>query len=301
MIKNKFINELFRVINNPLLIVSVIFQSSFFTKISDKNFYRIMYFMRTWKFLNLKKPRTFNEKIQYLKLHDRNHEYTKLVDKFEVRNIVKKKLGPDILVPIYGVFSNFNEINFEKLPNSFVIKCTHDSGSYIIVENKNSLDLKKTKKYINNKLSKNYFQKGREWPYKNVKPRIIVEKLLKTENDLNDYKVFCFNGQPKFIQVDFDRFKNHKRNIYDFNWKLLDIFIEYPNDFSKKIEKPLLLDQIYKCSIELSKNLIFSRIDFYISDSKLFFGEITLHHGSGYELIRPEQYNLKFGNWIKLK
>ena len=271
-------------------------------KMSDEKFIKMKYKQVRGENLNLQTPHTFNEKIQYLKLYDRDPLYTKLVDKYEVRNFIKNKIGEEYLIPLLGVWNNFDEIDFSKLPDQFVLKCTHDSGGVIICTDKRSFNIKEAKKKIEKCLKTNYYYKGREWPYKNVKPRIIAEEYMVDESgtELKDYKIFNFNGTPKLIEVDFGRFTQHKRNIYDINWNYIDLCIEYPNDKSVNICKPQNLDIMLECAKKLSIGFPFLRTDFYNINGKLYFGEITLYHGSGLEKITPIKYEKILGDWIEL-
>ena len=252
--------------------------------------------------LNLDNPKKFNEKIQWLKLYDKNPNYTRLVDKYEVKKVVENKIGRKYLIPTIGIYENFDEIDFDKLPDSFVLKCTHDSGSVVICRNKSSFDVNKARKKLERCLATNYYLWWREYPYKNVKPRIIVEKYM-TEmesNELMDYKVFNFNGEPYIIQVDYDRFLDHKRNLYYTDWKYIEAEIEFKSNKDKIIKKPIVIDEMLEVSKELSKNIPHARTDFYCIEGKLFFGEITLYHGGGFEKIRPEKFDYELGDRLIL-
>ena len=195
------------------------------------------------------------------------------------------------------------EINFEKLPKKFVIKCTHDSGSTIVCKDKDKFDIKKAKKKINKALKFNYYYSGREWPYKNIKPRIIIEKYMvdESETELKDYKIFNFNGVSKIIQVDFGRFKEHKRNLYDTNWNYIkELSIQYPTDPNTIIKRPENLEKMIELAQRLSQGIPHIRTDFYSINGKIYFGELTFYHGSGYEKFNPETWNKKLGDWIDL-
>lgn len=272
-------------------------------KMSDEKYIKLKYeFLRNEK-LDLENPRTFNEKLQYLKLYDRKPFYTNLVDKYEVRKFVTEVIGEEYLIPLLGRWNTFDEIDFSKLPNQFVLKCTHDSGGIVICKDKRKFNIKEAKRKIQKCMKTNYYYKGREWPYKDVKPRIIAEQYMIDESgtELKDYKVFNFNNVPKLIEVDFDRFIQHKRNIYDTKWNYLNLCIEYPTDPNKKIEKPKNLEEMLSCAKKLSKGFPFLRTDFYNINGKIYFGEITLYHGSGLEKIIPEKYEKILGDWINLK
>ena len=258
--------------------------------------------VRTGYELNLDNPKTFNEKLQWLKLNDRNSFYTQLVDKYAVKEYVSNIIGKEHIIPTIGIWDDFYEIDFKSLPNQFVLKCTHDSGSSVICLDKNSFDYEMAREKLTKCLNRNYYYVGREWPYKNVKPRILAEEYMVDESgiELKDYKVFNFNGLPKIIQVDFDRYKVHKRNVYDTKWNFIDIQIEYPMDKNKNIEKPVCLQQMLDFSKKLSKNIPFLRTDFYVVKEKIYFGELTFYHGNGMEKICPIEWDAKLGSWIKL-
>lgn len=194
--------------------------------ISDKLAVSIFYRLRFGKKINLKKPTTFNEKLLWLTLYDRRPQYTKMADKYEAKEYVKEKLEKaelptDCVIPTYGIYNSFDEIDFNDLPNSFVIKTTHDSGSVVVCSDKNKLDIGETRKIMEKSLKRNYFWYTREWPYKNIKPRIIIEKKLEGSNGiLLEYKVFCFNGKAAYVMC-IERGKNGKLKFCDMNWKLI--------------------------------------------------------------------------------
>ncbi len=270
--------------------------------IPDKLYLKLQYRHHFNKNLNLKDPKNFNEKIQWLKLNDRKPEYVKYVDKYEVRKYIKDTIGEKYLIPLMGVYDSVEEIDWRSLPDSFVLKCTHGSSSNIICKNKAELDMEDAKLKLTGWLSKNWFWYGREWPYKNVKPRIICEKYMVDESnvELKDYKIFCFNGEPKLIQVDFNRFKNHQRNLYDINWDYVEASIKYPTNAEIRIKRPIKLDEMLHISKKLSAGIPHVRVDLYSIKDSIYFGELTFHHGSGYEKVNPESLNNVMGEWINL-
>jgi hypothetical protein len=270
--------------------------------IPEETHIKLKYRLDIGKSLNLKQPKTFNEKLQWLKLHDRKPEYIKFVDKFLVREYIKEKIGDEYLIPIYGVYNNVNEINWDLLPDKFVVKCTHGSGSNIICHDKKKLNIEETEKQITKWMKTNWYWFGREWPYKNSKPKIICEKYMVDESgtELKDYKIFCFNGEPKLIQVDFDRFNGHKKNVYDSNWDYVPVAFNHPTYPDIKIEQPQKLDEMLKLAAILAKEKPFVRIDFYSINSEIYFGEITFYPASGYGKFQPESYDELLGSWIKL-
>jgi len=271
--------------------------------IPDEIYIKLQYRYHLGEKLNLSSPRKFNEKIQWLKLYDRKPEYISYVDKYLVREYIRNKIGERYLIPLIGVYDNVDEIDWVNLPNSFVLKCTHGSSSNIICPEKSKLDIKEANKKLKRWLKKNWYWYGREWPYKYVRPRIICEKYMVDESgiELKDYKIFCFNGEPKLIQVDFGRFSNHQRNIYDTNWNYINASIKYPTNPNKIIEKPKKLDEMLSIAKILSEGIPHIRVDLYSINELIYFGELTLYHGSGYEKIVPDTLNIIMGDWLELK
>lgn len=278
----------------------------FFEKINklipDKLFLKIKFKYHIGKKLNLKNPQTFNEKLQWLKLYDRNPLYTKLVDKYEVRKYIAETIGEEYLIPLIGIYNSIEEINWNSLPNKFVLKCTHGSGANIICSDKSKLDIEDAKIKLKKWMQRNWYWYGREWPYKNVKPRIVCEKYMVDESgtELKDYKIFCFNGEPKLIQVDYNRFSGHKRNLYDINWNYLPVSIKYPSYPNIIITKPKKLKEMLELARLLSKDYPHVRVDFYYVNNKIYFGEMTFYHGSGFEKFIPKEFEFKMGNLLKL-
>lgn len=249
-------------------------------------------------------PKTFNEKLQWLKINNRKPEYSQMVDKYSVRDYIRKKLGEEYLIPLVGgPWNSFQEINFDLLPDSFVLKCTHDSASVFVCKDKNSFDKNNVMHKIDRALSFNYYINGREWPYKTVKPKIIAEMLMKDESseDIKDYKFFCFNGKVQYFKIDFDRFTNHKANYYD-RYGNIQPFCEVvcPNDLSKKLEMPRNLNEMISLAEKLSEGIPFVRIDFYNINGKIYFGEITFFPAGGFGKFYPNEWDLKLGKLIKL-
>lgn len=256
--------------------------------------------------LNLENPKTFNEKLQWLKLYDRNPEYTKMVDKAEAKKYVADILGVEYIIPTLGVYDKFDDIDFDKLPDRFVLKCTHDSGSVVICRDKSAFDKEAARKKLTKALGVNLFWYGREWAYKDVKPRIIAEKYMQDGARIvpEDYKFYCFNGQPKYVVVFHNRFNNEKRlfeNVYDTEWKSQPFSLDEHFAISDVVEpKPKCLDKLLKMSKKLSENIFQSRIDFYIINQQIYFGEITLYTASGFTKMIPEEMDRIIGLQLKL-
>ena len=274
----------------------------FFRWVPDKTMLKMQYLLKFGKRLNLKNPRTFNEKIQWLKLYDRKPEYTVMVDKYEAKKYIADIIGEQYVIPTLGVWDSFDDIDFDALPDSFVIKCTHDSGGLVICRDKSKLDLAAARKKIEKCFKNNYYHTAREWPYKDVKPRIIAEPYLVDESgvELKDYKIFCCNGVAKYIEVDFNRHIVHKLNPYDFDWNPLNFCDKSKNDYGANIPKPKRLEDIRSIAEKLSANMTFLRVDFYSIDEQIYVGELTLYPGGGFVAFEPEEWDLKIGEWITL-
>ncbi len=296
--------KLSQIIKQPeKILVNILYRLSWISKkIPDEKYLKIVYRSILKKELNLKEPKTYNEKLQWLKLNDRNPKYTNMVDKYEAKNYVANVVDEKYIIPTFGIWENFDDIDFSKLPNQFVLKCTHDSGGIYICKDKKEFSIKKAKKVLNNSLKRNFYYFGREWPYKDVKPRIIAEKYMVDESgiELKDYKIFCFNGRAKFILVDFGRFSNHYRNVYDLDWNLLELQIKFPSDARHEIQKPKKLDEMIYIAEKLSENIPHVRVDLYSINEEIYFGELTFYHGSGFTNFTPEKWNDKVGNLLEL-
>lgn len=268
----------------------------------DKLYIQLYYFAQFKRFCNLKDPKTFNEKLNWLKIHDRKPEYIKMVDKYEVKKYVSSVIGKEYVISTLGVWDSFDEIEFDDLPQQFVLKCTHDSEGVILVEDKDKLDKREAKKKIERSLRQNFYYIGREWPYKNVKPRIIAENYMVDHKDseLRDYKFFCFNGQPKLMYIASGRNDGDtKFDYFDLNFKHLNISQKYPQS-TKKIRKPLNFDKMIELSKILSEGIPHIRVDFYEVDGKLFFGELTFYHFSGFMPFQPNKWDRTLGDLLKL-
>lgn len=272
--------------------------------LSDKTYLKWQYRTSLHKKLDLKNPKSFNEKLQWLKLYDRKSEYTEMVDKYAVRNYVAEKIGEEYLIPLLGVWDNAEEIDFDALPEQFVLKCNHDSGSVTICKNKKEFDKESAIKNLNERLKKGIFYYGREWPYKNVKPRIIAEQYMVDESgyELKDYKFFCFNGEVKAMFVATDRYVENEETKFDFydeNFNHLPFKQGHPNA-EREIKCPPSFEKMKELASMLSKGIPHVRIDFYDINGQIYFGEITFFHFNGAVPFEPEQWDYTFGEWIKL-
>ena len=271
--------------------------------IPDRIYLQLVYFRHFKKFIDFDNPKTFNEKIQWLKLNYRKEEYTNLVDKYRVKQYITKLIGEEYVIPTLGVWKNVDDIDFKSLPEKFVLKCNNDSGGIVICKNKKDFDEVKAKSFLKERLKNNGYWYGREWPYKNVKPCIIAEKYMEDSisKDLKDYKFFCFNGSMEFFDIDIDRFIEHRSNYYDRNGNFLPFGKTYcPPDYTKKIEMPKNLDKMIELAETISHNTVLSRIDFYEIDGQVYFGEITFYPGSGFSPFTDEKWDYKLGDMIDL-
>jgi len=296
----KLYNKIINVIKKPYKIL-IYLDEKRIIHLSDEDYLKLKYREKLNKKLNLKNPITFTEKLQWLKINDRNPKYTKMVDKIEAKKYVSELIGEEYIIPTLGIWNKFEDIDFEKLPNQFVMKCTHDSGGSFICKDKSKLDIKKIRREFNRYLSKDYYYNGREWTYKNIKPRIIIEKYM-TENDgaeLIDYKFLCFNGEPKLLSPMKKDKGETKTNFYDIKLNKLPIKIHYEN-FEENLVKPQNFEKMIEIVKRLSKGIPHVRVDLYNVEGKIYFGELTFYPGSGLIKFEPEDWDNKIGEWIEL-
>lgn len=295
---------LWNFITNPVIRMSYLSILGFYNKMPDEKYLKKMFKLVFGKEPDLDNPQTFNEKLQWLKLHDRNPLYTTLVDKYAVRDYIKEKLGEEYLNPLVGgPWTNARDIDFDKLPDQFVLKCTHDSGSIVICLDKETFDMKTAIKKLNRALKRNYYYLKREWPYKDVKPCIIAEKYLadESESELKDYKFMCFNGNVECSFVCSERFSKDglKCTFYDRNWNKMP-FERHYRSVAAEIGKPQNYNEMIILAEKISIGIPFVRVDFYEINKKVYFGELTFYPGSGFEEFRPSEWDEIFGSWIKL-
>ena len=298
---SSFLEKVAKGFKNPLHAILVLLPDRFWNQLDDKTFLRIKYQSRTRRKLNLNNPTRFNEKLQWIKLYDRKPEYTVMVDKYAVREYIAQSIGRQYLIPLIGVWDNPDEIDFDALPNQFVLKCNHNSGLGIcICKDKSKLDVESTKNKLRQGLAQDFFIITREWPYKNVKRRIIAEQYMDDgSGELRDYKVLCFNGEPKLIQYHQGRFTHHTQDFYDLYWNRLPITQGSP--LSENIlEKPVFLEEMLELSRKLAKDIPHVRVDWYYVDGQLYFGELTFFDASGYDDFEPDEWNEMIGSWITL-
>jgi len=275
-----------------------------FRILPDKLYLQIYYRLIFGKKLNLKNPQTFNEKLQWLKLYNRRAEYTTMVDKYEVKKYVAERIGEEYIIPTLGVWDRFDDIDFDSLPDQFVLKCTHDSGGLVICRDKAQLDMATTKAKLEWSLNRNYYLHGREWPYEEVKPRILAEAYMEDNQtrELRDYKFFCFDGEVKALFIASDRQiegEETKFDFFDAEYNHLPFINGHPNAKTPP-EKPQCFEEMKELAAKLSKGIPHLRVDFYEVDGKIYFGELTFSHWSGMMPFEPEQWDYTFGSWITL-
>lgn len=264
---------------------------------------KIDYRFHLGKKCDLKNPQTLNEKLCWLKVYDLDDRQMVLADKYSVRQYITDQIGSEYLVPQYGVWECFDQIDFNSLPEQFVLKPTHTSGDIFFCENKSQLDRKALQNIVNSWMRRNYFDQGKEWGYKHIKPRIIAQEILYEEDGeiLRNYKIMCFNGEPKVVQIT----QNHENgsgitvNYYDMQWNPLPVKKKY--SVGKGLSKPPAgYDHMINLCKVLAKPFLFVRLDFYISYGKIYFGEFTFCPGSGIERYYPDEWDYIFGSWLKL-
>jgi len=269
--------------------------------ISDEKYIKMMYRIAMGKKLDLDNPKTYNEKLQWLKLYDRNPLYTQMVDKYAAKEYVAKIIGEEHIIPTLGIYDSYDDINFDDLPDKFVLKCTHNSGFVSICKDKSTFDIEKSRKKLTKGQKQDYYRLNREWPYKNVPRRIIAEQFMVDESgtELKDYKFFCFNGEPKMLFIATDRPYDTRFDFFDMDFNHLPFVNGHPNA-SKPIVKPKGFDEMVGLSKKLSKGFPHVRVDLYDINGKIYFGELTFYHYSGFVKFEPEEWDYRIGDMLKL-
>ena len=270
----------------------------------DATYLRMMYRLKMGKSLDLDNPKTFNEKLQWLKIHDRKPEYTTMVDKIAAKKYVADIIGEEYIIPTLGVWNHFDEIDFDKLPDQFVLKCNHDSGGLVIVRDKAKLDKAAAKKKLEKCLKRNYYWSSREWPYKNVPPKIFAEEYMEDTaiKELRDYKIFTFDGMAKALFIATDRQKvgeEVKFDFYDVDFKHIP-FRQGHENATIQPKKPETFDQMLKLAEKLAEGIPQVRVDFYEVNGVTYFGELTFSHFGGMTPFNPEEWDEKLGELITL-
>lgn len=292
-----------KAMHNKAILFSYASASGILNLLDDTTYLKMMYKVNMGRPLNLDCPQTFNEKLQWLKIHDRNPLYTSLVDKYKVKKYVAARIGEKYIIPTLGIWNHFDDIDFDALPNQFVLKCTHDSGGIVICNDKRTLDKEATKNLLEKCLKRNYYWYGREWPYKNVKPRIIAEQFLADDenSDLKDYKLMCFAGHVKATFVCSSRFSDTGLCVtfFDKEWNRLPFERHYPSE-KGEIRRPDSYDEMIRLAEILSQSIPFVRVDFYEVKGKPYFGELTFYPGNGMEEFTPPKWDEILGDMIVL-
>ena len=275
-----------------------------FRVLPDKAYLKIRYRLAMGRKLDLENPKTFNEKLQWLKLYDRKPEYTRMVDKYEAKKYVAEKIGEEYIIPTLGVWDRFDDIDFDSLPDQFVLKCTHDSGGLVIVRDKGALDKAAAKKKIEKSLKKNYYYAGREWPYKDVKPRILAEAYLEERSSvsLHDYKFYCFHGEPKFLYLS-EGLENHATARISFltlEWEFAEFGRSDYAPLQELPPKPEQFPKMLEIAQKLSAGKRFLRVDLYNIEDKIYFSELTFTPCSGHMPFKPQIWDERLGDWIDL-
>lgn len=296
-------NELAKLIKNPYVVFRLPKLQQRMRWLPDAVYLKLVYRARIGRPLNLNSPKGFNEKLQWLKLYDRNPLYTKLVDKAEVKPWVAERIGWEHVVPTLGVWDSFDDIDFGALPERFVLKCTHDSGGLAICRDLSTFDMAAARRKIERSLANNYFWSGREWPYKDVRPRIIAEEYLDPAGEqvgLTDYKVMCFGGQARCEFTCTGRADGNLHvDFFDTEWNHMPFTRHYPNA-DVPPEAPERLKDMVAMAERLSEGMPFVRVDFYEVAGQYYFGEMTFYPGSGMEEFDPERWDEELGSWIEL-
>lgn len=293
-----------KILKDPYYVIGRFLMKNYPKLMSDKFFIKVLWKQSIGTKLNLDNPTTFNEKLQWLKLNNRDALLINLVDKNTAKRWVADRIGNEHVIPTLGVYDSVDEINLDALPEQFVLKCNHDCGSVLVCRNKSDFDIESAKKKLNDSLRKNYYWDSREWPYKKIKRCVIAEEFLADANasELCDYKVHCFNGVPKLVLVCKDRHSETglTEDFFTEEWEHLALRRPAHPNSKETIQRPEQLEEMMSLSRELSKDFPFVRVDWYISNDRLYFGELTFFPASGMSPFVPDSYDNLFGSWLEL-
>lgn len=291
-----------KIIKSPGLILGYLSVHGLLNWMSDETFLKYYFKARTGCKLNLTEPKTFSDKLNWLKINDRNNQYTIMADKYLMKQFVTDKIGQGYVVPLIGVWDSPEDIDYSKLPEKFVLKCNHNSGlGMYICNDKSKINVTEINRQLGKGLKQNFYLSGREWPYKNIKRKIICEAFLQEKNEkyLKDYKFFCFNGEPRCMYIANDYVENTNTDFYDMDFRKMDLYLEdFPS--SKVIDKPIFFDEMKRIAKKLSENTKFLRVDFYYVDGQIYVGEMTFFHMSGFVNTNSIYNDHKLGDWIDL-
>ena len=289
---------------NPYKIFESLAMRGFFKNMNDKEYLSWLYRARMGRLPDLNHPKSFNEKLQWLKLNDRKPEYTEMVDKYLAKKYVEKRIGEKYIIPTLGVWDEFDQIEFEKLPDQFVLKTTHDSGGVVICKDKANFDKAAAKKKLEKSLKRNYYWAEREWPYKNVKPQIIAEKFMvdKSGDGLIDYKFYCFNGMPEFLYISngMDNHKTARLSFLTMNWGKAPFGRSDYLEFETIPPRPRKFDEMVQIAKSLSEGHPFLRVDLYEISEQVYFSELTFSPCGGFMPFVPEGWDEKLGDMINI-
>lgn len=269
---------------------------------TDKLYYQVRFVIKHGAPARIKNPVSFSSKLIWLNLYDRNPLYNTLVDKYDVRGYIREKIGEKYLNDLYGLYESADEVDFDRLPEQFVMKATHGSGWIVVCSDKSKLDVVATRKKMKSWMKQNFYDLWGEWVYKDLKPRLIVERFLKNEDEsgLTDFKFYCFNGVIRFIQVDMDRFESHTRTYFDTNWERIHFELGGCPAREQAIPRPVCLDEMISISNRLCKDFRFIRVDLYEVQGKVYFGELTFYSGNGMLNFNPKSLDNEIGSYLKL-
>lgn len=297
--------KLIALIKEPYkLFIYVAMHFGYFPKMKDETYVKLAYRAFAGKRLDLTNPQTYDEKLQWLKLYDRNPIYTTMVDKYAVKKYVADIIGSQYIIPTLGIWEHFDDIDFDQLPDQFVLKCTHDSGGLVIVHDKSKMDMVAAKEKLEKSLKRNYFWGGREWPYKNVPPRIIAEKYMEdsTDKELRDYKFYCFDGYVKALLLATNRQGEGGAffDYFDSDFNHLNLTNHWHKNAPTVPHKPKCFDEMLRLAKILSQNIPHVRVDFYEVNGQVYFGELTFYDMAGLLKIHPSEWEIEWGDLIKL-
>lgn len=271
----------------------------------DKLYLKLMFRLKMGYWMDFDDPSTFNEKLQWLKLYNRKPEYVKMVDKYAVKEYIASLIGETFIIPTLGVWESFDDIDFDTLPNQFVLKTTHGGGGngVVVCTDKSKLDIENARRILSHSMQQCIYQMLKEWPYKDVKHCIIAEQYMtdSSANELKDYKFFCFNGRVEYYKIDFDRFIEHRANYFDRNGSLMEFGeVVCPPNFDRVIEKPQEISKMIELAEKISNNIPFARVDLYNVNGEIYFGEITFFPASGFGKFNPASWDKTLGDLIHI-
>ena len=292
-------------LTKPYYRTRVLIKLGYYDSLSDEEFLKKVFPKYMGYPLDLENPKTFSEKLQWLKVNYRDPIQTVMVDKHEAKNFIAQRVGEQYIIRTLAVWDSVEDIDFDALPNQFVLKCTHDSGGIVICKDKSSLDREAAKAKLSASLQRDYSRIAREWPYKDVPRRIIAEEYLSElgSNEILDYKMYCFHGKPKLTVVCSDRFSKTgtRMNFYDIDWKPMGIHFGHYPPVSTEFTRPETYEEMLRVATELSKDCPFLRVDFYEIKGRLYIGELTFFPGAGFEKFRPMTKDYELGEWLHLE